>query len=64
MRNACTIFIGKPEGRRPFGRPIFRLKRKVNIKRNLNVIGRRVWLRIGADGNTFSSSTKGREFPD
>jgi hypothetical protein len=36
-RNACKFFVGKPEGRRPLGRP--RNNFADNIKRDLREIG-------------------------
>jgi hypothetical protein len=36
MRNACNIIVGKPEGKRTFGRP--RSKWKDNIRKNLREI--------------------------
>jgi hypothetical protein len=52
-KTACRILVGKPEGKRPLGRP----KRKWvdNIKMNIRergwdgVIGL-IWLRIGTSG--------------
>jgi hypothetical protein len=35
-RNSCRIFVGKPEGKRPLGRP---RRRWENIKMNLREIG-------------------------
>jgi hypothetical protein len=46
MRNVYTVLVGKPEGKRPLGRPIS------NIRMDLKVgvwIGF-IWLRIGTDG--------------
>jgi hypothetical protein len=37
MRNACNIFVGKPEGKRAFGR--HRRGRKDNIRMALREIG-------------------------
>jgi hypothetical protein len=37
MINAYIILVGKPEGRRPFGR--YMLKREDNIRINLREIG-------------------------
>jgi hypothetical protein len=37
MRNACTFLVGKPEEKKPLGRP--RHKWKDNIKMDLRVIG-------------------------
>jgi hypothetical protein len=36
MRNAYNVLVGKPEGRRPFGRPRHRWD---NIRLHLNEIG-------------------------
>jgi hypothetical protein len=41
MRNAYRILVGKPEGRRPLGRPISRWEE--NIKMDLIEIG---WYRL------------------
>jgi hypothetical protein len=35
--NACKVFVGKPEGKRPLGRP--RRRRKDNIKMDLRAVG-------------------------
>jgi hypothetical protein len=37
MGNACTIFVGKPEGKRPLGRP--RRRWMNNIKIDVREIG-------------------------
>jgi hypothetical protein len=37
MRNVCTILVGKPEGKRPFGRP--RHRQEGNIKMDLKETG-------------------------
>jgi hypothetical protein len=37
MGNACKILVGKPEGKRPLGRP--RHTREVNIRMNVKEIG-------------------------
>jgi hypothetical protein len=49
-RNAYRILVGKPEGRRPLGRP--RCRWEDNIKMDLREIGRGVmdWMRIGTSG--------------
>jgi hypothetical protein len=52
-RNACRILVGKPEGKRPLGRP--RRRWVDNIKMDLRVIGLGVWtgliwLGIGTSG--------------
>jgi hypothetical protein len=31
MRNACKILIGKPNGKRPLGRPKLRLEDNINM---------------------------------
>jgi hypothetical protein len=51
--NAYRIFVGKPEGRRPLGRP--RRRWVDNIKMDLRDIGwsiwtGSIWLRIGTSG--------------
>jgi hypothetical protein len=50
MRNAYIILVGKPEGKRPLGRPARRWED--NSRMNLREIGGKVWrgcilLRIG-----------------
>jgi len=40
MRNAYKIFVGKPEGKRPLGRP--RRRWEDNIRLDLREIGREV----------------------
>jgi hypothetical protein len=52
-RNAYTLLVGKPEGRRPLGRP--RHRWVDNIRMDLGewdgvMWTRFVWLRIGASG--------------
>jgi hypothetical protein len=52
-RNAYRILVGKPEGKRPLGRP--RCRWVDNIKMDLREIGwdgrdGSIWLRIGASG--------------
>jgi hypothetical protein len=49
-RNAYRIFVGKPEVKRPLGRP--RRRWVCNIKMNLRKIGwdGLIWLRIGTSG--------------
>jgi hypothetical protein len=37
MRNACRLLVGKPEGKRPLGRP--RLRWVNNIKMDLLEVG-------------------------
>jgi hypothetical protein len=46
-RNAYRLLVGKPEGRRPLGRP--RRRWLDNIRMDLVEVGL-VWLRIGAGG--------------
>jgi hypothetical protein len=53
VRNAYKILLGKPEGKRPYGK--LRLIWEDNIKIDIWEIGLRVWigfiwLRIGTDG--------------
>jgi hypothetical protein len=45
--NAYRILVGKPEGKRPLGRP--RRRWMDNIKMDLREIGL-IWLRIGTSG--------------
>jgi hypothetical protein len=53
-RNAYRILVGKPEGKRPLGRP--RRRWVNNIKMDLREIGwgvvwtGSIWLRIGSSG--------------
>jgi hypothetical protein len=54
-RNGYRLFVGKPEGRRPLGRP--RRRWVENIKMDLTEMGwggvmwtGSIWLRIGASG--------------
>jgi hypothetical protein len=46
-RGAYRALVGKPEGRRPLGRP--RRRWKDNIKMDLREVGWGVWLRIGTN---------------
>jgi hypothetical protein len=41
-RNLCKIFVGKPEGKRPLGRP--RRRWEDGIRMNLREIGWGVWI--------------------
>jgi hypothetical protein len=52
-RDVHRVLVGKPEGKRPLGRP--RCRWEDNIKMDLQKVGRAVgtgwsWLRIGRDG--------------
>jgi hypothetical protein len=52
-RGAYRVLVGKPEGRRPLGRP--RRRWENNIKINLREVGwgawtGSIWLRIGTGG--------------
>ena len=52
-RGFYRVLVGKPEGKRPFGRPSYRWKD--NIKMDLQEVGGVVgtgwsWLRIGTGG--------------
>jgi hypothetical protein len=51
-RNACRILVGKPEGKRPLGRPRHRCVG--NIKMDLGWDGKLwiglIWLKIGTSG--------------
>ena len=48
-RNAYRVFVGKPEGKRPLGRPRFRWED--NIKMDLKKVGceARNWLDLARD---------------
>jgi hypothetical protein len=46
-RGACTVSVGKPEGKKPLERP--KCRRKDNIKMDLQEVGM-IWLRIGMGG--------------
>jgi hypothetical protein len=49
MLNACRILVGKPEGKRPLGRP--RHRWVDNIKMDLREVWiGSIWLRIGTGG--------------
>jgi hypothetical protein len=55
-RGAYRVLVGKPEGRRPLGRP--RRRWEDNIKMDLQEVGWRawtglIWLRIGIGGGHF-----------
>jgi hypothetical protein len=41
MRNAYTILVGKPEGKRPLGRP--RCRWEDDIRMDLREVGWKVW---------------------
>jgi hypothetical protein len=72
--SACSVLVGKPEGRRPLERPSRRWKD--NIKVDLREVGwggawtGSIWLRIGAVvgccecGNEHSGFIKCGEYPD
>jgi hypothetical protein len=52
-KGACRALVGKPEGRRPLGRP--RRRWEDNIKMDLREVGwgaytGLIWLRVGTDG--------------
>jgi hypothetical protein len=46
-RGACTVLVGKPEGKKSLGRP--KCRREDNIKMDLREVGL-IWLRIGMGG--------------
>jgi hypothetical protein len=73
MRNVYNILIGKPEGRKPFGKP--RRRREDNIRLDLREIWREGvdWMHLTQDrdqwracehGKEPSGSRKGGEFLD
>jgi len=47
-RGSYRVLVGKPEGKRPLGRP--RRRWEGNIKMNLQEVGCGSWLRIGTGG--------------
>jgi hypothetical protein len=52
-RNVCRLLVGKPERRRPLGRPRHRWIDNIKmdlLEIGLNVVGWIVWLRIGTGG--------------
>jgi hypothetical protein len=53
MRNAYTILVGKPEGKRPFRRP--RSRWEVNISTDLREIGWEIvdWVNMVQDMNKW-----------
>jgi hypothetical protein len=56
MRNIYEVFVGKPEGKRPLGKPSCR--REDNIRIGIRGIGWEIvdcrhWLRIGISGRNF-----------
>jgi hypothetical protein len=53
--NAYRILVGKPEGKRPLGRPRCRWmdKIKVDLKRDRMGWYGLMWLRIGTSGGLF-----------
>jgi hypothetical protein len=61
VRGACNILVGKPEGRRPLGRP--RRRWKDNIKVDLREIGFGDvdWIRLALEGQVASSCEHGNE---
>jgi hypothetical protein len=51
-RGACRIFVGRPEGRRPLGRP--RCRWEDNIKMDLQEVGWGMnWIELGQDRNRW-----------
>ena len=56
-RGAYRVLVGKPEGKRPLGRP--RRRWEYNIKMDLQEVGMGgawtglIWLRIGTGGRHF-----------
>jgi hypothetical protein len=51
-RNACRILVGKPEGRRPLGRPRCRWvdNIKIDLRKDGMVWTGSMWFRIGTSG--------------
>jgi hypothetical protein len=73
MRNACSILVGKPEGKRPLGR--HRLGWEGNVRMDIGDIGWEGvnWIHLAQDGpvagpcehgNEPSGSVEVREFLD
>jgi hypothetical protein len=54
-RNACRILVGKPEGKRPLGRP--RLRRVNNIQMDLRETewGGVDWIDLAQDGDQWKA---------
>jgi hypothetical protein len=52
-RGAYGVLVGRPQGKRPLGRP--RLRWENNIKMDLQEVGWTglIWLRIGTGGGHF-----------
>ena len=65
-RGVHKVLVGKPEGKRPLGRP--RRRWEDNIKMDLQEVGRGCgdWMELAQDrdGNELSGSIKGGEFLD
>jgi len=51
-RNVCTVLVGKPEGKKPLGRP--RLRWENNIKMPLQEVGRgdMEWIDLAENGDS------------
>jgi hypothetical protein len=49
-RNAYRILVGKPEGKRPLGRPRRRWVDNIKMDQDGMVWIGSIWLRIGTDG--------------
>jgi hypothetical protein len=65
-RGAYRILVGRPEGRRPLGRP--RRRYDDNIKMNLQEVGwgawtGLIWLRIGTGGGVLVSAVMNLRVP-
>jgi hypothetical protein len=56
--NACNILVGKPEGKRPFGKPRSRWENNTRMdlrEQDANVWTGLIWLRIGSSGGPLST---------
>jgi len=51
-RGVYRVLVGKPEGKRPFGRPKRRWEDNI-IRMDLQEVGCVSWLRIGTDGGNL-----------
>jgi hypothetical protein len=47
MRNVYKILVGKPDGKRPLGRPMHRWKDNIKIKMDVREVRLGVWIGFG-----------------
>jgi hypothetical protein len=50
VRGAYNILVGRPEGRRPLGRPRRRWEDNIKMDLSLEMWTELIWLRIGTGG--------------